>query len=279
MSSIKETLYDLFVNDFGLNEVISALILSIVGVVVWILIGIISIKFVKVIINRLMKVKNRGNRAITVSKLVTNVFKYFIWFIVFLMILGEFNVNLTPFIASAGIVGLAVGFGAQEIVTDFISGFFIIFEDAFNVGDLVEIDGFKGNVLSLGLRTTVIENWLGERKIISNGKIGSIINFSKNDNIAVVDFGVSYDTDLEKLSILIEDFLTQTHQKYPVILEKPQLLGVTELADSSINMKIIAKTETMKHFAVERDIKKDLVIFLNKHNIEIPYPQVVVHNA
>ncbi len=120
---------------------------------------------------------------------------------------------------------------------------------------------------------------MGERKIINNGNISSLINFSKNDSTAIIDFGVGYDTDLDKLNKLMSIFVEDMKQKYEVIVETPQFLGVTELADSSINMRMIAKTETMQHFGVERGIRKDLVEVLLKNDIEIPFPQVVVHNA
>ena len=181
-------------------------------------------------------------------------------------------------IASAGVIGLAIGFGAQEIVKDFISGFFIIFEESFNVGDVIEADGFKGNVLELGLRITKIRNWRGEVKIIRNGQMDSIINYSKGDSIAVINFGVSYNTDLVKFPKLINKFIGSIDGKYDMVIEKPKYLGITELADSSINMRIIAKTVESQHFQIERDIRNDLVIFCVDNNIEIPFPQLVVHN-
>jgi small conductance mechanosensitive channel len=279
MSSIGDLLFEFLSETININTYISQLIIKVTVVILWIVIGLILIKVTKKIIFKVMRVDKNNARSITVAKLLSSISKYVIWFIVVLMILGELNVNVTPFIASAGVIGLAVGFGAQELVKDFISGFFIIFEDAFNVGDIVEIDGFKGSVLSLGLRITIIENWRGERKIISNGNLGSIINFSKNNSIAVIDFGVGYDTNLAKLNKLLDPFLKELEKKYDEIIETPQFLGVTKLADSSINMMIIAKTNSMKHLQVERDIRKDLVEYFNKHNIEIPFPQMVIHNA
>ena len=133
MNNLNELIVGLL-EDMGLNTALPNLLLAIVGVIIWIIIGIIAVRVLKVVIARVMKVKDRGARTLTVSKLLSNVFKYVIWFIVGLMILSEFNIDLTPFIASAGVIGLAVGFGAQEIVKDFISGFFFIFEDSFNVG-------------------------------------------------------------------------------------------------------------------------------------------------
>jgi small conductance mechanosensitive channel len=202
-----------------------------------------------------------------------------VWFIVILIILAELNVDITPIIASAGVLGLAVGFGSQEMVKDFIAGFFIIFESIFNVGDVIEVQGFKGNVTSIGLRSTVITNWKGEVKTVSNGDISSCINFSKNDSLAIVDFGVAYDTDLNNLKTVVEAELENFKSKYEDMIELPQFLGVTELASSSINLRLIAKTKKMKHFAIERGLRKDLVELCEKNNIEIPFPQVVIHNA
>ena len=262
-----------------MNEALAQVSITLVTVVVWIVVGIFASKVFKTIIFRSMKVHKNEARALTVAKLLTSIVKYVVWFIVTLMILGALNVNVTPFIASAGVIGLAVGFGAREIVEDFISGFFIIFEGSFNVGEIVEVDGFKGTVLSLGLRTTIIENWLGEQKIITNGNISSIINFSRNDTIAIIDFGVGYDTNLNKLNTHMLEFVKMIEAKYEVITETPQFLGVMELADSSINLRLIVKTETMKHFQVERDVRKELIEMLFSKNVEIPFPQVVVHNA
>lgn len=279
MNSIGELLLKLFNETLGLNEHLSGVIVIAISIIVWIIIGLIISKIVKLIIRRALKASKNDPRSITISKLLNSIVKYAVWFIVTLLILEELSVNIAPIIASAGVIGLAIGFGAQELVKDFISGFFIIFEGSFNVGEVVEIDGFKGNVLSLGLRTTIIENWLGERKIINNGNIGSMINYSKNDSIAIIDFGVGYSTDLERLNMLMKQFVIDMEMKYEILIETPQFLGVTELADSSINVRLLAKTPSMKHFQVERDIRKDVVAYLTTNNIEIPFPQVVIHNV
>ncbi len=173
---------------------------------------------------------------------------------------------------------MAIGFGAQSVVKDFISGFFIIFEESFNVGDVIEIDSFKGTVLDLGFRTTKLKDWKGDIKIVRNGDINSMINFSKAESTAIINFGVSYKTDLNGFKVKMEDFIESIKGKYDVVIEHPMFLGVTELADSSINMRIIAKTKPNQHYQVERDIRVDLVLFFNKNDIEIPFPQLVIHN-
>lgn len=277
MNSIRDLLYKKFIGlDFSLE--ISDLITSAIMILIWILIGIILTITIKYILFRLFKIKARGPRAITIGKLFSSAAKYIIWFIILMIILIELQIDVTPFIASAGMIGLIIGFGAQEIVRDFISGFFIIFEESFNVGDVIQVDGFKGVVLELGLRTTRIKNWKDEIKIIRNGDIGSLINFSKEDSIAIIDFGVSYNTDLVKFPKLMAKFIESIDGKYDDIIDKPKFLGVIELDDSSINMRVIAKTFALKHYQIERDIRSDLIIFCSANNIEIPFPQMVIHN-
>lgn len=279
MNGIGEAIYNIFVNNLNIPESLSEIVVIGSSIITWLLLGLIINRVSKPVINKLLRVEKKGARAKTVANLLWSVTRYLVWFIVLMLIFSSLGVDLTPFIASAGVVGLAIGFGAQEIVRDFMSGFFIIFDGEFQVGEVIEVKGFKGTVIMIGLRTTVIENWKGERKIINNGNIDSVINFSRNQSIAVVDFGVAYDTDLQKLTEIMPAFLEQEDERYGDIVEMPKFLGVTELADSSINMRIIAKTEVMKHFQVERDIRKDLVMYFAINEIEIPFPQVVVHNA
>lgn len=267
------------IEETSLNAGLIQLIISAVNVVVWLLIAFITNRVSKVVIYKVLRVEKKGARNLTVAKLLNSIAKYVVWFIVGMVILSSLGVDLTPFIASAGVIGLAIGFGAQEIVRDFMSGFFIIFDGEFEVGEIIEADGFKGTVISIGLRTTVIENWMGQRKIMNNGSVNNIINFSRNQSIAIVDFGVAYNTDLRKLSDIMPPFLDKLRDMFEVVVDTPQFLGVIGLADSSINMRIIAKTVTMKHFQVERDIRRELVLYLRENDIEIPFPQVVVHNA
>lgn len=277
MDSIRIIIFNTFQN-INLSVELSNLFSSLIIVVLWIFIGVALIYIVKNVLFKVFKIKERGARALTIGKLTSSISKYVIWFMIFMMILSELNIDLTPFIASAGVIGLAIGFGAQEVVKDFLSGFFIIFEESFNVGDVIEVNGFKGNVIGLGLRTTSIINWRGEVNIIQNGDIRNIINFSKENSVAVIDFGVSYNTDLKKFPKHMDKFIEGIDGKYDKIIEKPKYLGITKLDDSSINMRVIAKTVASEHFQIERDLRTDLVIFCVEHNIEIPFPQIVVHN-
>lgn len=278
MSDLKTFFFNLFSN-VGMLDTISNLFATLIIIIIYIFLGIIFLNILKQILYKVFKIKSRGPRAITIGKLLSSVSNYLVWFIMGIVILGELSIDITPFIASAGVIGIAIGFGAQEVVQDFITGFFIIFEEEFNVGDVIEVEGFKGKVLELGLRTTRIQNWLGEIKIVNNGSIKSIINFSKRNSTAVVDFGVAYGTDLSVFPTLMDEFILQLQAKYPIISEPPKFLGVTNLDSSSINMRLIAVTASMQHFQVERDIRRDLVLFFNEKEITIPFPQIVVHNG
>jgi len=279
MSALRELIYNYFVDTLLLNATLVEIIMVAVVVVLWILIEIIINKISKSIIYNVMRVKKKGARALTIAKLLRSLVRYVVWFIASMLVLSNLGIDLAPFIASAGVIGFAIGFGAQSIVKDFMSGFFIIFDGQFEVGEVVEVGGFKGTVLTIGLRTTVIENWKGERKIVNNGDIDSLLNFSRSNSIAIVEFGVAYHTDLLHFAEIMPPFLEEVKAKYENITEMPIFLGVTELAESSINLRIIARTISMKHFQVERDIRRDLVVYFAKNNIEIPFPQVVVHNA
>lgn len=266
-------------SSWGISLPLAQVIVTVIVVILWIITGIILNYVVRKMIYKVMKSKDFQSRTTTIGKLLTSIVRYTIWLVIFVAILRELNIDVMPIVASAGVLGLAIGFGAQQIVKDFFSGFFIMFEDIFNVDDLVLIDGFTGKVVKLGLRTTVIQNWKGEVKTVANGEIRGIINYSKNDSLAVVEFGVSYDTNLSELHKVMDEFVQVEFDKYDNIIEKPNFLGVSELDDSSVNLLLIAKTKTLQHFQVERDLRADIVTFFAEKGIEIPYPHVVVKNA
>lgn len=278
MDGLNTLVFDLL-NNWGIGEALAQVIVTLIVILLWLVVGVIANYIVRKAIYRVMKSKDFASRTTTIGKLLTSIFRYTIWLIIIVIILRELNVDVMPIVASAGVLGLAIGFGAQQIVKDFISGFFIMFESIFNVGDLVKIDDFTGNVVKIGLRATTIQNWKGEVKTIANGNIRGVINYSKNDSLAVVEFGVAYETDFVKLREVMDEFVQIEFDKYDNIIEKPNFLGVTKLDDSSVNLLLIAKTKTLQHFQVERDLRVDIVTFFAEKGIEIPYPHMVIKNA
>jgi len=213
----------------------------------------------------------------TITKVLNSIVKYVIAIIAILVVLAMWGINVAPALAGLGILGLVIGLGAQKFINDLISGFFIVFEHHFDVGDKIEVQGFKGDVFDIGLKTTRIRNWKGDVKIISNGEISSLINFSRNFSIAIAEFGIAYKEDVQKTIDLLKLELPKMRPEFPVMIEDPQVLGVIELASSGVNIRVIAKTLSEQHYAIERELRKRIKQILDANDIEIPFPQVVVH--
>ncbi|MGM0843348.1 MAG: mechanosensitive ion channel family protein [Bacillota bacterium] len=263
----------------------------------WIAIGLASIKIIlillltavvlkvgRTVIRNIFRVRSRSpfkiteRREATLSKLLENVLTYVVYFIAITMVLTNLGVEIGALLAGAGIVGLAVGFGAQNLVKDIITGFFIIFEDQFSVGDFIRVGALEGNVEEIGLRTTKIKNWTGELHIIPNGNIAEVTNFSIHNSIAVVDVSIAYEENIEEAERVISELLQTMPQKYEELITPPDLLGVQTLGASDVVMRIVAECMPMQHWAMARNIRKDVKLVLDKHGIEIPFPRMVMYN-
>lgn len=213
----------------------------------------------------------------TLLKLMENVLAYVVYFIALVNILGVLTFDVKGLIAGAGVLGLAIGFGAQSLVKDVITGFFIIFEDQFSVGDFVRIGQFEGTVEEIGLRTTKLKVWTGEIHILPNGSIIEVTNFSIHNSVAVVDIGIAYEENVEKAEKVINELLETLKDKYPEIVDTPKLLGIQTLA-SDVTLRITAETTPMNHWYVARMMRKDIKECLDANGIEIPYPRMVMYS-
>ena len=249
-----------------------------------IIIGAIVIKVGKAAIIRAFKVRQMSplriseRREATILKLLQNVLAYAVYFIAIIMILSNLGVNVSAILAGAGVVGLAVGFGAQSLVKDIITGFFIIFEDQFAVGDHVKIGQFEGDVEMIGLRTTKIKSWTGEVNIIPNGSIIEVTNFSLHNSLAVVDISVAYEEDIQRVEAIIQDLLLSLKDKYEDIVNPPELLGVQTLAPSEVMLRVTAETLPMRHVYIARQLRREIRQCLDQHGINIPYPKMVMYS-
>jgi small-conductance mechanosensitive channel len=217
-------------------------------------------------------------RTATVAKLLENVITYVVFFVMIIMILGVLGIETKGLLAGAGVVGLAVGFGAQNLVRDVITGFFILLEDQFSVGDYVRLGRFEGVIQEIGLRTTKIRSWTGELHILPNGSIKEVTNFSLNNSVAFVDVSISYESDIDHAERVIEDLLDELPMRYEQMVKRPELLGVQNLGASEIVLRVIAEVEPMQHFAIARALRKEIKLRLDEHGIEIPYPRMVLYN-
>lgn len=236
----------------------------------------------RALIKKTFSVRIRGplkyneRRQQTLSKLLENIVSYVVYFIAIIAILSMFNINVTGLIAGAGVLGLAIGFGAQNLVRDVITGFFIIFEDQFSVGDYVRIGQAEGTVEEIGLRTTKVKAWTGELFIFPNGLVTEVVNFSIHNSIAVVDVNISNESDIAKVESLIMEFLETLQDRYEQIIKPAELLGVQNLTTTEVVMRVTAETLPMQHFAIARSIRRDLKEFLDGRGVEIPYPRMVM---
>jgi small-conductance mechanosensitive channel len=253
---------------------------AIIGTLVTIFGTMFLIKFIDILIRKTLNhdLENK-KRMTTILNLTRSVIKYALDFIAILVILIIWGVNVFPALAGLGVLGIIIGMGTQSMVKDFISGFFIVFEHQFDVGDIVEIDGWKGEVIDLGLKTSKIKNWKQDVKIINNGNITELINYTLTPSTAIVELSIGYKEDIQKTIDLLNIELPKFRTNFPAILEDPQVLGVTELADSSVVLRVIIKTEIEQHYGIERAFRQRIKELLDLNNIEIPFPQVVVNKA
>lgn len=225
--------------------------------------------------------KNVTKKQKTIYSLISNIVKYFIIIVAFLMILDVFGVDTKTLVASLGVLGLVVGLALQDILKDFISGIFIIFENQYCLGDTISVNGFKGEVISLGLKTTKIRCYTGEIKIFSNRNVSEVINYSQMSSLAIIDVGVSYKEDYDHVEKVVNNLLKKLNKEktIPKVIGDISLLGINKLGDSSVEVRIVAETEAMENFAVERLLRKEIKKCFDTENIKIPYPQIEVHNG
>ncbi len=277
---IIERLLKLF-QDYVLWEMIITRLIKIILIIVG---AKIAIKLIDKSINNLILkrreklLKFSERRGKTVGYLIHNVIMYTNFFVAILLILSELNIDLRPILASAGVLGLAIGFGAQNLVRDMITGFFIIFEDQFAVGDYIAVNNKMGTVEEIGLRTTKIKSFTGEINIIPNGSITEVTNYSINNSIAIVDVGIAYEENIDQAINAIKEIIKEKYQGNENILKEPEVLGVHALGDYDVKIRIIAETKPMAHFAVERYLRNIIKTGLEERNIEIPYQKIILFN-
>ncbi len=221
----------------------------------------------------------RAQRADALGAIARSATAVLVWSIALVTVLGAFGVELAPIIASAGIIGVAVGFGAQSLVKDFLSGIFMLVEDQYGVGDIIDAGDASGVVEGVGLRTTRIRDVTGTLWHVPNGQIERVGNMSQEWARALLDVGVSYDTDLDAASDLIKqvaDTLSDEEDWADKFLAEPEIWGVQELGDSSISIRLVIKTRPGEQWGVSRELNRRLKRAFDDAEIEIPFPQRTV---
>jgi len=217
----------------------------------------------------------RGKRARTLGGVINKVAQAVIITIAALMILREFQLDIAPVLTGAGILGLAVGFGAQTLVRDIISGFFLILEDQVRVGDTAAINGIAGTVEALNLRTIVLRDIEGTVHIYPNGAITTLANRSKDFAYYVIDVAIAYREDPDRVADLLRaaaEELQADPRFGPFILEPLEVLGVDSFTDWAVTMKIRLKTVPMKQLEIGRELRRRIRKAFDEHGIDVPYP-------
>lgn len=214
-------------------------------------------------------------RAKTLCSMINNIIKYIILIICILSILEVYGISTKGFLASLGIAGVVAGLAFQDTLKDLLSGFSIIFENIYAVGDTVTIGKYKGKVISLGLKTTKLQSLNGEIISISNSSITDVVNHSLSNHIEFFNIPVHYKTDLEKVEKIIKETLSSIKDDNIIDVS---LLGLDELDSSSLNYRIRLETLEGNQYSIKRKILKEMKKSFDKEKIEIPYNQLVIHN-
>lgn len=226
------------------------------------------------------KVKLKSRHAETLKGLACNCVKYAVVILGIVFGLSILGVDMVAVIASLGILGLIVGFGAQTLIEDVITGLFIIFEGQFHVKDIITIDGFRGTVVSIGIRTTQLMDAGVNIKIINNSDIRTLTNLSEVESYAVSIVGISYNASIPEAEAAVNAKLAELPNLYPDVFKvKPEYAGVENLGASSVDLKVIAKVDEAQLYRARRLLNRELKLCLDEAGIEIPFPQVVVHQG
>ena len=224
--------------------------------------------------------ESEEKRENTLIRVFSTLLDAVIWILFVLMILEEVGVAIGPFLAAAGIAGLAIGFGGQYLIRDLITGLFIIMENQYRIGDVVCFDNTCGTVEDITMRMTTLRDLDGVVHHVPHGEVKKVSNLSKYFAFINLDIGVSYNSNLEKVIKVINkvgEDLAKDPDWRDSILKTPQFLRVNDFAESAIIVKITGETKSLKQWAVTGELRKRLKIAFDKEKIEIPLPQVVVH--
>lgn len=285
MDYVKKFLVDIFKENIDFlkdPEQYSKIIKITVKIALVIIVTRLSIKLINSIINKFVEKQKRSKvntdfiRIDTMKGLMKSSTKYIIYFIAFTTIIEFFGIKVSGLLATAGIGGLALGFGAQNLVKDIITGFFILFEEQFGVGNYVEINGVGGIVEEMALRVTKIRDFSGDLHIIPNGEISKVTNKSDGKMRALVGMTIAYEEDIDNAIKVLNESSEKLKNENQQIIEGPMVLGVDKLEDSGVTISILAKTTPMEQWSVERLMRKTFKEAFDKEGIEIPYQKIML---
>lgn len=222
--------------------------------------------------------KPKSHRIRSVLSIISSLLKYVAGIVILCWGLAMIGVNVSTIVASVGIVALIVGFSAESLISDVVTGAFMLFENQYNVGDIVEVDGFRGTVTNIGIRTTSITDAGDNVKIVNNSAMRNILNRSDKPSRSVCDIGIPYGTDIEKLEEQIPGLMQSIYEKRSDTMKKPpEYLGIQALADSAVILRFVVEVSEKDIYSCARIMNRELLLGFRKLGIECPFPQVDVH--
>ncbi len=222
--------------------------------------------------------KQSSHRSATVITITQSLLRYAAAIVILCWGLSILGVNVSTILASVGVVALIVGFGAESLIEDVITGFFMLFENQYNVGDIVEVGGFRGTVTDIGIRTTSITDMGGNVKIINNSNMKDILNRSDKASRSVSDIQIPYETDVPAFEDKLPDILEKIYEEHKDVMHTvPVYLGVQELGESGITLRFVAEVDESDIYKVQRVLNRELLVKFREAGVEVPYKQIDLH--
>lgn len=276
---LREILLELF-SSFISSLEFAQFLTTLSMVFIWILIGYLTLKITRLFMNRTRFFKYKETKeGLTIRRLVTNLIRALFVFWILVMVLAEIGINIVPLLAGAGVLAFAVGFGAQELFTDLISGFFLILEKTFKIGDTVEIGGNDGIVEEIGLRRTKIRSFTGDAVTVNNGDIKKVINKTVYPGVARIEFNIDFRKDIKLFtSDNFNKFIKEFANSQENVIDEGSPMIITDIASGKVTMRVSFTTEVGKRVGVERDFRRELLIYARNNNIDLEVPVVLEHD-
>ncbi|MDO4501232.1 MAG: mechanosensitive ion channel [Erysipelotrichaceae bacterium] len=268
ITGMYETVDDVF-KGITINPGVIVSLVSMVALVIGIQ------KILIIVLSFFSKLSKRINTLVTIFQSLVS---YASFIVIICWGLSMCGVNVSTIIASVGIVALVVGFGAESLIEDVITGFFMLFENQYNVGDILEVDGFRGTVTSIGIRTTCITDMGGNIKIINNSDMKNILNRSDNASRAVSEIDIPYSTDMDEFESKLDEILKKIYEMHPDKFKNvPSYLGISEFKHSGVTIKFVVEVEEKDIYSAQRLLNRELFQEFKKIGVEIPFTQIDLH--
>ena len=267
---VKENVWDIDATLASLNAHVPTLIHCLIYIVVIVAVC----RLIRLIFRKQMK---KNNRTKTVITLFDGIVKYTCAIVLIFLILQACGVNTAALFASVGILTLVIGLGCQSLIADVVAGMFIIFENEYNVGEIVSIGDFRGTVIEIGIRATKLLDMAGNIKIINNSDISNVINMSRELSLASVTCEFPYDVPVEFVETLLKENFPEFKKKIPAIVEGPYYKGVSYYGDSNVSVMVVAKCKEEDRYQVQRDLLREYRAVFLKNGIDLSFQQVVLN--